>query len=152
MELNIKADSSAIKRMMLAVTADLDITTKQGLCAAAQYAETLILNRTAKGTGVNGRFAPYSKGYAEAKGKGWSKSASRIGFGGDASGVVNLMVHGTMLSSMTHTCQSDRARIFFGRATEAKKAAFNHAKRPFFALNAGERDKVGLFFKRQFTK
>jgi len=152
MELAIKVDDSAIRRMILAATSDLATKTKQGLCAAAQYAENIILDRTAKGVGVNGRFPSYSAGYAKAKKQGWGRSASRTGFGGDPSGNVNLMVHGTMLASITHSCQSDSARIFFGRATEAKKAAFNHAQRPFFALNSTERDQVSAFFKRRFAK
>lgn len=150
MNIDISIDGKFAKRFLDAALEGVTKKTESSLKVAAIKAEQIILDRTEKGVGYKGRFAPYSSGYAKAKRAGWKKTTSRKGFSGDTSGIVNLMVTGNMLSSITHKVKKDQARLFFTRATEAKKAAFNNAKRPFFGLNQGEMDQVRRAFVRKF--
>jgi hypothetical protein len=49
---------------------------------------------------------------------------------------------------MTVRANSRKAEIFFSRVTEAKKAAMNNKKRPFFGFNDQEEKQLGkVFFK-----
>jgi hypothetical protein len=148
--IDISIDGKFAKRFLDAAIEGITKKTESSLKVAAIKAEQIILDRTEKGIGYQGRFARYSSGYAKAKRAGWKKTPKRKGFSGDASGIVNLMVTGNMLGAITHKAKKDQARLFFTRATEAKKAAFNNAKRPFFGLNAGEIDQVRRAFVRKF--
>jgi hypothetical protein len=151
MKISMTIDKAGLDAKMLALKA-IEQKIPIAISRAAQYTEGLILARTAKGDGVDGKFEQYSTGYADAKRDGWAGTRSRQGFGGDASGIVNLMVHGTMLAAMQTSAEGNTARIHFGRATEARKAAFNHAQRPFFAVNNKERDQIVAFFNKQLRK
>lgn len=109
----------------------------------------IILDRTSKGEGYDGRFSAYSPGYAKRKSEGWGSSSRNRGFGGDSSGVVNLRVRGEMLSSIVHKANKNEAEIFFSRAAEAKKAAMNNQLRPFFGFNKAEKQRLVKYFVRQ---
>ena len=150
MKVTMTINKAGLDAKMIALKA-IEHKIPMAISRSAQYTEGLILARTAKGIGVDGAFAPYTPQYAEAKREGWAGSSRRIGFGGESSGIVNLMVHGTMLAAMQTDAEGKTARIHFGRATEARKAAFNHANRPFFAVNVSERDKIISFFNRQLA-
>jgi len=151
MKISMAIDKAGFEKTMLALKA-IEAKIPVAVSRSAQYTESIILARTAKGDGVDGKFEQYSTGYADAKRDGWAGSKSRQGFGGDASGIVNLMVHGTMLAAMQSSSEGNTARIHFGRATEARKAAFNHAQRPFFAVNNKEHDQIVAFFNKQLRK
>jgi hypothetical protein len=59
-------------------------------------------------------------------------------------------VHGEMLSSIQQrSLGSNVVEIFFGRATEAKKAAFNNQKRKFFGFNQSEVGQLNKFFLKE---
>ena len=103
----------------------IEARTPNGLLAAAQEGINLILNRAAKGEGYEGKLKPYSPSYLLMK-------KERKGSGAD---VVNLTWSGNMLSSISARKKTNKAEIFFTRATEAKKAAMNQKSRPFFGLN-----------------
>jgi len=148
MKISMTIDKAGFEKAMLALKA-IEAKIPVAVSRSAQYTESIILARTAKGEGVAGRFEPYSTGYADAKREGWGRSGSTPGFGGDASGIVNLMVHGTMLAAMQSSSDGNTARIHFGRATEARKAAINHDRRPFFAVNNAEHDHIVAFFNKQ---
>jgi hypothetical protein len=123
----------------------------KSLLKTAQYGTQIILDRTAKGIGYEGKFIAYSPAYRKAKAEGWNRAGSgRRSFGGDASGIVNLTVHGEMLSSIQQrSLGSNVVEIFFGRATEAKKAAFNNQKRKFFGFNQSEVGQLNKFFLKE---
>ena len=122
---------------------------EKALNRTAILGTNIILDRTAKGEGFDGKFEPYSAGYAMRKSLGWEGSGQTRGFGGDASGMVNLRVSGQMLGSITHKSNQNKAEIFFSRATEAKKAAMNNKLRPFFGFNDAEKDRLVKYFMRQ---
>lgn len=101
---------------------------RRALLRTAISGVNIILNRTEDGRGYNGNFKPYSSNYAlfrTATGRG---------------STPNLFYTGAMLGSMTQNVVSDsEARIFFNRASESRKAAFNDRIRPFFGFNNSEK-------------
>jgi len=151
MKLEIKIDSSQVEKDLKKTQLEINRIIGKALLKTAQYGTQIILDRTEKGIGYEGKFAPYSPAYRKAKAQGWGRAGnSRRAFGGDKSGIVNLNVHGEMLSSIQQrSLGSNMVEIFFGRATEAKKAAFNNQKRKFFGFNAGEQDKLSKFFYKE---
>ena len=99
---------------------------KRGLSRVAQIGINMILARTADGVGFkDGAFRPYSPAYAAFK-------SSRGGI------TPNLFLSGNMLGAMTSKANHRRAVIFFSRAKESKKAAFNNKTRPFFGFSRDE--------------
>ena len=151
MKLEIKIDSSKVEKDLKKTQLELNRIISKTLLKTAQYGTQIILDRTEKGIGYEGKFAPYSPAYRKAKAQGWNKAgSSRRAFGGDKSGIVNLTVHGEMLSSIQQRgLGSNVVEIYFGRATEAKKAAFNNEKRKFFGFNTSEQDKLSKFFYKE---
>lgn len=101
---------------------------RRALLRTAITGVNIILDRTEDGKGYNGAFKPYSANYAlfrAAKGRGTTP---------------NLIYTGSMTESMTQNVVSEsEARIFFIRASEARKAAFNDRIRPFFGFNNSEK-------------
>lgn len=151
MKLDIKVDMAQVQKDLKKTQLEMNRLISKTLMKTAQYGTQIILDRTAKGVGYEGKFRAYSPAYRKAKAEGWNKAGSgRRSFGGDKSGIVNLTVHGEMLSSIQQRgLGSNVVEIFFGRATEAKKAAFNNEKRKFFGFNAGEQDKLSKFFYKE---
>lgn len=151
MKLEIKIDSAQVQKDLKKTKLEINRLISKTLLKTAQYGTQIILDRTEKGFGYEGKFAPYSPAYRKAKAQGWNKAgSSRRAFGGDKSGIVNLTVHGEMLSSIQQrSLGSNVVEIYFGIATEAKKAAFNNQKRKFFGFNAGEQDKLSKFFYKE---
>ena len=137
-----------LDRMINALPQDVDKT----LFATAQYGINLILDRTEKGRGITGPFKRYTPQYAKIKRSGWSRTPTRRGFSGDPSGTVNLMVTGEMLGSMSAKKGRGVSSILFARQSEARKAAFNQKKRPFFGFNTAEKQRLGDFFRARLIK
>ena len=109
---------------------------KLALSKTAQVGINVIQDRTEKGQGYEGKFKPYSKGYAIAKKNGWPRSKDRRSFSGDASGIVNLNVTGTMIGGMTSKANSKRAVIFFLQIQKLlKEQRETTGIRPFFGFN-----------------
>lgn len=100
---------------------------KRALSRVAQIGINIIQARTEDGVGFkDGAFRPYSPGYAAfraSRGRGQRP---------------NLFFTGQMLGSMTSKANHRKAEIFFGRASESKKAAFNNQTRPFFGFSRDE--------------
>lgn len=153
MKVDIQVDIEKVRKDLNKTQLEMNRLVGKALMKTAQYGTQIILDRTEKGFGYDGRFAPYSPAYRKAKAEGWNRAGSgRRAFGGDKSGIVNLTVHGEMLSSIQQrNLGSNVVEIFFGRATEAKKAAFNNQKRKFFGFNAGEQDSLSRFFFKEMT-
>ena len=90
--------------------------------------------RTAKGVGSDGqRFDPYSKRYALFRKKK-----------GHPTNKVNLFFSGSMMSSMTHSSDDKKVRLFFQPTKDASgtsnplKAFFLHQDRRFFAMSSSD--------------
>lgn len=151
MKVDIRLDTKELEKALNRTKDEIQKQIPVALMRTAQFGTQIILDRTEKGKGVNGPFKPYSPFYAKAKNQGWPRTLSRPAFGGDSSGVVNLMVTGKMLSSIQQKMDGqDSVRIYFARATEAKKAAFNNERRPFFGFNVSEKQRLQTFFGRAF--
>jgi hypothetical protein len=151
MKLDIQIDMAQVQKDLKKTQLEMNRAISKSLLKTAQYGTQIILDRTAKGVGYEGKFRAYSPAYRKAKAEGWNRAGSgRRAFGGDASGIVNLTVHGEMLSSIQQrSLGSNVVEIFFGRATEAKKAAFNNQKRKFFGFNQSEAGKLNKFFLKE---
>ncbi len=148
MDIRLQTNAKEIARRVGKKGKELSASVKRALLITAQEGVNVIEDRTLKGIGIEKEFEPYSSRYREAKKKGWPRRGKRPSFSGDASGVVNLTVTGNMLGSMTVRANSKQAEIFFSRVTEAKKAAMNNKKRPFFGFNDQEEKQLGkVFFK-----
>lgn len=143
--LSTKAFEDRVKQMEREVPKQIDLA----LYSAGQFAISIILDRTEKGMGIDGLFAPYSARYAKAKREGWPATKGRSAFGGDPSGVVNLNVTGEMTSGITATKYRGYTRIGFTNPRASKKAYFNNQKRPFFGLSRGERTRLVNHFKKR---
>ncbi len=105
---------------------------------AGQEAVNIIEDRTATGREIGLiRFKPYSAKYSKfRREKGRGKKP-------------DLQFSGRMLGSMTSKVRKNTAIIYFTRAAEAKKAAMNQKKRPFFGLNRKDMNVLSdSFFKR----
>jgi hypothetical protein len=150
MKLDIKVDMNQVQKDLKKTQLEMNGLISKALLKTAIYGTQIIEDRTEKGMGYDGKFKPYSPAYRIAKSKGWEKTAKREFFSGDKSGIVNLTVQGYMLSSMTQRkLGSSVVEIYFGRAPEAKKAAFNNEKRKFFGFNAQEVDRLSSFFFKE---
>ena len=128
--------------------AEIKAGIKLALSKTAQVGINIIQDRTEKGQGYEGKFKAYSKGYAIAKKNGWPRSKDRRSFSGDASGIVNLNVTGTMTGGMTSKANSNRAVIFFTNPKITERAMINDSIRPFFGFNRLEEKKLAKTFKR----
>lgn len=149
MKIDLQVDISKAQTELKKTQLEMIASVQRSLLKTAQYGTQIILDRTERGFGYDGKFAEYSASYRKMKAAGWPKSTSRRSFGGDKSGVVNLTVHGEMLSSIQQRSLGPNvAEIFFGRATEAKKAAFNNSRRRFFGFNSAETDRLSSFFRK----
>ena len=151
MKLDIKVDMAQVQKDLKKTQLEMNRLISKTLMKTAQYGTQIILDRTAKGVGYEGKFTAYSPAYRKAKAEGWNRAGSgRRSFGGDKSGIVNLTVHGEMLSSIQQrSLGANVVEIFFGRATEAKKAAFNNQKRKFFGFNQSEVGQLNKFFLKE---
>jgi len=111
---------------------------KPAMAATVLQAQTIIKKRTSAGVDVNGKaFAPYSNAYSAFR----SKSGR--------STTPDLMFSGRMMASMKATASSRRGVLFFSRAEESKKAAFNNRTRKFFDLSKKELERLqNVYFKR----
>lgn len=141
--------TALIKNAAKALPKDVD----RALSITAQQGINIIQDRTAEGRGYRGRFMPYTPQYAKAKAEGWPGTASRRAFSGDPSGIVNLQVRGTMLSSMTSNKVSSTAyEISFSRAAENAKAYWNNRTRKFFGFNQQEKRQLARVFSKVVTR
>lgn len=138
-KVSVEVDSRSLELLLNRKANDIVSDIERSLLKTAQYGTQIILDRTERGIGYKGQFEKYSPGYAKyraQKGRGQTP---------------DLNFSGRMLSSIQQRkAGRNVAEIYFGRATEAKKAAFNNQKRPFFGFNSSEKDKLQKFFSRDF--
>lgn len=152
MNVKMDIDATRLQANLNKLQKSIPAQIKRTLMQTAQFGTGVILDRTAKGAGYQGKFRPYDARYRAYKSKGWPSSKAgartyRPSFSGDSSGIVNLNVTGKMLGSIQSKYVSNGvAQIYFSRGTEAKKAAFNNDKRPFFGFNKTEKERLTKFF------
>ena len=151
--MNVRTDATRVTALLgktiNALPQEINVALQKTTLAGIQIIE----DRTAKGEGYLGKFAPYNPEYARAKAQGWPRTRTRRAFGGDPSGIVNLTVHNEMLSAMAERSLGQGVReIYFTRATEARKAYYNNLKRKFFGFNQTEKRRLGQFFKKALLK
>lgn len=149
--INAKGLQTYIKKVMKTMPQEIDTA----LYKTAQQGINTITDRTEKGMGTEGKFKRYTPEYARAKASGWpkGKKSKRRAFGGDPSGVVNLMVSGNMLGSIIATKpKNHRSTLKFSRATEAKKAFHNNERRKFFEFNQKEVKELSRFFRKELFR
>lgn len=147
MKTTVVFDSKSLELNLSKMQKQMPQLVDRALIQTAQHGSSVILGRTKRGVGYTGNFAPYTPEYRKRKAEGWKPTNKTRGFGGAPSTPVNLNLRGEMLGSMASTMvKRGVAKIYFTRASEAKKAAFNDAKRPFFGFNASEQNKLRKFF------
>ena len=137
MQVDIKANAKKVQAALKKKGKDIDKSMKRALSITAQQGINIIEDRTEDGVGYKGgAFKGYSEKYAKfrrAKGRGKN---------------VDLQFSGRMLGSMTSKADRKKAKIFFTRAEEAKKAAMNNKTRPFFGFNRQEEKQLANIFFR----
>ena len=137
MQVNIKTNAKKVEKALKQKGKDVKQSLKRALSITAQEGINIIEARTEDGVGYKGgRFKPYTEKYkAFRRKKGRGKN-------------VDLQFTGRMLGSMASKATDKKATIFFTRGEEAKKAAMNDKKRPFFGFNRkDERQLAKVFFR-----
>lgn len=139
MNVEISLDVKSLEKSLKRTQEEIVSQIPKALMQTAQFGTQIILDRTEKGVGINGKFVKYTPKYAKFKSlKGHPTT-------------VNLMFTGKMLASIQQRMvNKNAAQIYFGRATEAKKAAFNNERRPFFGFNNNEQQRLSKFFVGRF--
>jgi len=133
--MSIVVNSKSVESMLKGLPKKLDSKVNKALAATAERGIGMILDRTEKGLGYKGKFANYSAQYAK----------FRLDNGRGKNPDLNYT--GKMLGSMRSQVNKDRtAEIKFSRLSEAKKAAWNNQKRPFFGFNQKEKSYLRRFF------
>ena len=137
MQFSLKTNAKKVQAALKKKGKDIDKSMKRALSITAQQGINIIEDRTQDGVGYKGgAFKGYSEKYAKfrrAKGRGKN---------------VDLQFSGRMLGSMTSKADRKKAKIFFTRAEEAKKAAMNDKTRPFFGFNRQEEKQLANVFFR----
>lgn len=114
---------------------------KAAMTATVLQAQTIIKKRTSAGVDVNGKpFVPYSDAYKAFRAKSGRSTSP------------DLMFSGRMMASMKGTASKTKGVLFFSRAEESKKAAFNNRSRKFFDLSDKEMDRLQSVYFRRLTK
>ena len=137
MQFSIKTNAKKIEKALKKKGKDVGKSMKRALSITAQQGINIIEARTEDGVGYKGgAFKGYSAKYAKfRRDKGRGKN-------------VDLQFSGRMLGSMTSKADRKKAKIFFTRAEEAKKAAMNDKTRPFFGFNRQEEKQLANVFFR----
>lgn len=138
MRINITTNASKIEKMTAKRGRKLRDATKKALSITAQEGINIILDRTADHKSIDGKpFKKYTPEYRD------FRAAARRGTKPD------LNFSGKMLGSITSRADHKKAEIFFSMGSEAKKAAMNNKKRPFFGFSDRETDVLREVFKRE---
>jgi len=113
----------------------------KSLNRAGEKTKELIVNRTARGEGLNGAFKRYNNDYRDfRKAKGRSTKP-------------DLNFSGRMLSSIdVERVSTNKVIVGFKRKEEEKKAKFNQKSRPFFGVKSTEIGSVENAFEKTFER
>lgn len=137
--IDIDIDARGLEAALKNASRDIESQIQKSLLKTAQFGTQIILDRTERGIGYEGKFKSYSAPYAKFRAKKGRGSNPDLNFSG------------RMLGDIQQASESKNvAKIYFGRAQEAKKAAFNNKLRPFFGFNSTEKDRLRRFFDKDF--
>ena len=148
LKFNSKELDAKLKKMVQQMPEKVD----KALLQTSFEGINMIQKAARSGYGYKGRFAPYTPEYRKRKAEGWNPTQKTRGFGGAGSiKRPNLILRGEMFGAMSATLKSHGvAKIYFTRATEAKKAAFNNQSRPFMGFSSDGKNKLRSFFYKRF--
>jgi len=119
-----------------------------GLSRAAQSGVNIILDRTAKGQGIDGPFQRYSDRWLKTRRElGLRTHPVTLEFGLSRSD-DRWINSPTMLSQMASKPMANHVKIYFTGKDAQKKAAMNNKTRPFFGFNDGEVDEMTEVFRK----
>ena len=139
LKIDVKTFPKDFTKITRAQQRDVRRGVTKGIAAAAIKGKEIIDERTSRGMGINGKFAPYPEKY-----KTWLEAA------GYPTAPVDLENEGDMLRSMqAKVTSSNEAMLYFDNALQAKKAAFNNQSRPFFGFNEKEEKRLADVFRKQ---
>jgi len=137
----MKIDASRFHSFMQDYRDNLKRAIPTALMSAGQKARALILDRTKRGIGLNGRFKRYDTKYAKYRSKKGKGATPNLSFSGDM--LSNISVTKTKTTSVL---------VHFKNRKEAKKASYNNKKRPFFGIKPEEKKLVAAAFKDQLER
>lgn len=134
----VKVTPPNLKGIPAKLSARVNKRKNKAMTAVALAGVTMIEKRTAKGKSYTGSpFKKYTPEYAE-----YRAAAGR-------NATPNLEFTGQMLGSLTAKANKRKGIIFFARASEGKKAAFNNRSRPFMGFTKGETSDLAAIYKRK---
>jgi hypothetical protein len=135
-----RIDSSDVDAQLKKFINDFPEDVKNALGETADLAITVILDRTIKGFGLDGKFKPYSKRYA------WIRKTTPP----EAQTVfVDLTRSGDMIGSINVTKLTTKYAVISSDSTAEKmKVAGTNKDRRWFGLSDKERNKLVLFFRQ----
>ena len=136
MKVDLSIDTKRLQAKLKATQKEIDVKVKKALLQTAQFGTTIILDRTEVGVGYVGKFKPYTSSYSAFRAKRGRKTTPDLNFTGKMLGSIQ-----------SRNVKKGVAEIYFSRATEAKKAAFNNELRPFFGFNVQEQNRLAKFFQ-----
>jgi hypothetical protein len=113
----------------------------KALSRAGEKTKELIINRTAKGEGLNGAFKKYNNDYRDfRKAKGRSTKP-------------DLNFSGRMLSNIdVDRVSTNKVIVGFKRKEEQNKAIINQKSRPFFGVKSTEIGSIETAFRKTFER
>jgi hypothetical protein len=137
----VTIDTRKAKAQLERLSNNIKRAIPKSLNRAGEKTKELIINRTAKGVGLNGAFKKYNKSYRDfrsAKGR---------------STKPDLNFSGRMLSSIDVERRStNKVIVGFKRKEEEKKAKFNQKSRPFFGVKTSEMGQIETAFEKTFER
>ena len=136
MKTGVSIDTSEVDALFKRLDRQFSKDIVKGLAATSQRGIGMILDRTAKGIGYKGRFPSYTSQYALFRSKTGRSARPDLNYTGKMLGSIKSKVIKPELT----------AEINFSRLAEAKKAAWNNQKRPFFGFNEREKNYLRRWF------
>jgi hypothetical protein len=141
MNLSINIDTSEVDRHFARLGRQFSKDIAKGLSATAQRGTNIILDRTEKGRGYLAPFPAYTQEYAAFRSKKGRSTTPDLNFSGKMLGSMRSKVNKPEMT----------ADIYFSRVAEAKKAAANNKKRPFFGFNDKEKNYLRKWFYKYLS-
>lgn len=136
MRTSVEIDTSEVDRLFKKLGSQFSKDIAKGLQATSKRGIGMILDRTAKGKGYLYAFPSYTPKYALFRAEKGRSTKPDLNFSGKMLGSMKSKL---IKPEMT-------AEIYFSRLAEAKKAAANNVKRPFFGFNNREKNYLRRWF------
>lgn len=143
--LQISIKPKDLKGMVDSKKAEIEKKISLAIDQTASRARQLLTDRTDDSTGINGPFAPYSKGYVRFRKNILRKSSPSI---------VNLNATGKMMGSMAvESSKGGRiAYLYLAGKPNARKGFFTDKQRPWWGFNGDEELLLSRFFRKRLLR